>query len=518
MVHGQDNAKNIILCIISGILLALPYNNGGLWILSWFGFVPLFFALQNKPPAKRFLLACLSGVIFWSLTVYWLVHVTLLGSIILVFYLSLYFGCFGILFLRKTQDAGLKAILFIPSEWVILEYIRSYLLTGFPWALLGYSQYLNLPIIQISDITGTWGVSFLVMAGNVFVMRIAYCVLRKKPLFKTSSALFLVIFLLSLIYGYYKLSVAHSAKRKAQSAIRPTLKISLIQPNIPQELKWRPEARPFIMEKIIGLTEEAYASRPDLIIWPEAALPVILEEQPVYFERTKGLVERIKTPLLFGSVTRRRDIYYNSAIFISGNGRLTAVYDKIHLVPFGEYIPLRNIFPFLQTIAPIGDITAGKVYSVFELNAIRTTHDAIRFSVLICFEDLFPELSREFVRRGAQFLINITNDAWYKDTPAARQHLMASVFRAVESRVFLLRSANTGVSAVISAQGAIVAQVADEKGKDICIEGFIAAQISPRGENSFYNKHGDLFIIFCLLLFLYGILTPSGKSLLPKHV
>ncbi|MCX5714357.1 MAG: hypothetical protein NT033_06020 [Candidatus Omnitrophica bacterium] len=161
--------KDIFLCILSGIIMALPFSFGALWILAWFGFLPLFFALQGKSKIKAFLLSSLTGIVFWWGTIYWLVHVTLPGTIVLIFYLALYFGIFGSFFVTACRKPSSITYLLIPSVWVLLEYGRSYLLTGFPWALLAYSQQLNLPLIQISDITGAWGVSFLVMMGNVMI-------------------------------------------------------------------------------------------------------------------------------------------------------------------------------------------------------------------------------------------------------------------------------------------------------------------------------------------------------------
>jgi apolipoprotein N-acyltransferase len=241
-----------------------------------------------------------------------------------------------------------------------------------------------------------------------------------------------------------------------------------------------------------------------LLVWPEAALPVILEEEPLYFERVRDFVQSGRIPLLLGAVTSKNNLYYNSAILIYPDKAL-ARYDKLHLVPFGEYIPLKNILPFLQTVVPIGDIETGKEYTLFK---IPNQEGIARFATLICFEDLFPELSREFVQKGADFLINITNDAWYKKTSAAFQHLEASIFRAVENRIFLVRSANTGISGYISPKGKIISLVEDEKGSNIFVEGYQTKNVSLCARTlSFYTRHGPLFVFLCLILVLYGIIT-----------
>ncbi len=448
-----------------------------------------------------FLLSYLSGLIFWWGIIYWLIHVTLAGTIILTLYLALYFGLFGLVVSSYSLKLKAYNLLFIPSLWVILEYARSYLLTGFPWALLGYSQYLNLPAIQISDITGAWGVSFLVMMINVLIYKVIsdrLWVMGRRLLKYALLPVFLLF--LSLAYGYYKLSLTPN------TCYLTPIKVSVVQGNIPQELKWKEGSRDFILNKYLTLTSQASGDKPDLIVWPEASLPVVLEEEPSYYKKVEGFNKETNAPLLIGAVTAGDGQYYNSALLVSGNGNLSGKYDKIHLVPFGEYIPLRKTLGFLETIAPIGDITAGKDYTVFDAPA--------PFSVLICFEDLFPRLSRQFTKKGAGFLINITNDAWYKQTSAPYQHLQASVFRAVENRVYLVRAANTGVSAFIGPEGRIASTVRDKTGKDIFISGWATSKITLPEEKGLglYTRYGDFFIAICFLIIFYGIILPFGKQ------
>jgi len=492
--------KDYLLCLVCAILLIFSFPKFNLWVFAWMGFVPLFFAIENKSKSKAFLLSYLTGIIFWSGIIYWLVHVTLAGTIILILYLALYFGIFGLIISTFNFQLSTFNLLFIPSLWVLLEYIRSHLFTGFPWALLGYSQYLNLPIIQIADITGVWGVSFLVMMVNVMIWRLI------KGL-RIWIFLPIICILFTLAYGYYRLSPLPSTPHPS-----PLLKISVIQGNIAQELKWDLEAKVYILDKYAGLTEEAATLRPDLIIWPEAASPGILSEDTLVFQEISALSKKIKTPLLIGTVARDNEKYFNSALLIKPSGEIAGRYDKLHLVPFGEYIPLKRILPFLETVVPIGDITPGKIYTVFSEVTTSPRHHVTSFSVLICFEDLFPELSREFVKSGANFLVNITNDAWYKRTSAAHQHLQASVFRAVENRVFLVRSANTGVSGFISPDGKIISKVCDKFGRNIFIDGYDTQELAISNKSfSIYTQYGDFFPAVCLLFVLYGII-PHFKS------
>jgi apolipoprotein N-acyltransferase len=506
VVHSSKfkvKAKDLFLCFLSALLLILSFPGFNVGILAWFAFIPLLFALESRSKKKAFLLSYFTGLVFWAGTVYWLVHVTLLGTIILVMYLALFFGVFGLIFSTINYEHRTMNCFLIPSIWVLLEYIRSHLLTGFPWALLGYSQHLNLPVIQIADITGVWGVSFLVMMVNGFIYSlIAY---RPSLINAKKKYLLLPILCLTLIlgYGYYKLH------RTMNYELRTFLRICVVQGNIPQELKWRPQARDFILEKYTRLTEEAVKAEPDLIIWPEAANPDVAGEDGDAILEIASLAKKIKTPLLLGCVIERGEQYFNSALLIDAAGKRTLRYDKLHLVPFGEYIPLRKTLPFLETIAPIGDITPGEAYTIFEIpnkSQIPNPKKISKFSVLICFEDLFPELSREFVRRGADFLVNITNDAWYKKTAAADQHFQASVFRAVENRVFLVRSANTGVSGFISPQGRVISVVRDTTGQDIFVEGFDTQEIAGKDSLfTFYTLLGDLFIWILLIFVVYTI-------------
>ncbi|MCX5702753.1 MAG: apolipoprotein N-acyltransferase [Candidatus Omnitrophica bacterium] len=516
--------KEIALCGLSAILLILSFPSFNLEFLAWFGFVPVFFALNNKSQKQVFFLFFITGIIFWSGIVYWLVYVTLAGTIVLILYLALYFAIFGLIIssskLQAPCLAGRQAsskLLFIPSVWVLLEYIRSHLFTGFPWALLGYSQYLNLPVVQIADITGIWGVSFLVMMSNVAL----YLVMSSEPgvrgerMVKSKNLITpVIIFCFVLGYGFYKLQTLNS-KLQTEHAV----KISVIQGNIPQELKWDAKAQDYIINEYLDLNTRTMADKPDLIIWPESALPVILEGEPDYFIKVTDFVNKNNIPLLLGVVRLENELYYNSALLISEEAKSITKYDKLHLVPFGEYIPLRKTLSFLETIVPIGDFTPGKEYSIFKLRTPNSELPACpagrqaNFSVLICFEDLFPELSREFRKRGADFLVNITNDAWFKKTSSPYQHLSASVFRAVENRVFLARAANTGVSGFIAPSGKIVSLVRDDRGNNIFISGYDTEDINVSKSNpSFYTRFGDIFLIACLLFVLYDTMR-SLKSL-----
>jgi len=470
----------VILSVLSAFLLSLTFSSHNLGIFAWVAFLPLFIALEKKSFLLSFAISYLCGVIFWSCTLYWLIHVTLIGQVVLIFYLAFYFGIFGCLVYLFRNLTLSVYLFFIPSAWVLLEYLRSYLFTGFPWAVLGLSQYRNLPLIQFADITGAWGVSFLIVLVNI----VFYLCLRRK----LSARVVLsgvIILVACLIYGFYNLArhpVNHAGNK---------VKVSVIQGNIPQDLKWDPKAVNFILDSYSGLTSASAKDSPELIIWPEASVPGILGEDELIFEQVFSLAHTLDTDLLVGTVTHSRGSYYNSALFIERSGKGNKIYNKLHLVPFGEYIPLKKTFPFLQAFAVIGDIAPGREFTIFTKPA--------NFGVLICFEDLFPELSRQFIKKGAKFLVNITNDAWYKEGSAPYQHFSASVFRAVENRVYLARAANTGISGFISPAGRILQVVQNANHKKIFVNGFVTQDIYFPSGKSFYSSFGDLFVLFCLL-------------------
>jgi len=463
--------KSYLLCLLSAAILILPFIEGNLWIFAWVGFVPLFLALENKSNGKAFLSAYLSGIVFWSGTIYWLANVTVIGYILLVLYLALYFGFFGLIISRPYLLSTTYYLLLVPALWVIFEHIRSYLFTGFPWALLGYSQYKNLVAIQIAGITGAWGVSFIVMMVNVLIYKLKtrnskVKTQKQKPfLFRNEYAIACLVLIFSFSYGVYKL------RHRAPDHGSRTLRISVVQGNIPLAQKWNPEEKAPIIKKYFALTEGALKDSPDLIVWPEATSPCYLGEEKWCFNWISDFAGRARLPLLMGTVSYAEEFYYNSAILIDKTGEITQKYDKIHLVPFGEYVPLRRILTFVQTIASLGDMTPGRNYTVFAIP--NQTIDAVnKFSVLICFEDAFPELSRRFAKEGAEFLVNITNDVWFGRSPCPYQHLAASVFRAVENNLFMVRCANTGASAFIHPTGKIISSVRDGRNNEIFIAGY----------------------------------------------
>lgn len=480
---------SIILCALSSVLLILSFPGFELTYLAWFAFLPWFFAIQKKNFKEAFLFSYLVGILFFAGILYWLIQITIPGFIILVAYLALYFGIFGILANRVFRLNSSKTFLLLPAIWVVLEFARSRLLSGFGWALLGYSQYKFLPIIQIASLTGVWGVSFLVVLPSSFIYSLIKSKFKDKDLIFT----FLAIFILCFAFGVIKLSQAKEAEK---------LKISVIQSNVPQQEKWEPGLKKIIFDRIATLSGQAATEKPDLIIWPETSIPGFLEEDEFLSRALSKLAKDIRIPMLVGAPffdfsTSR---HYNSAYLVSEKGEILARHDKLHLVPFGEYVPFSRIFGFVRRFEEIGDFYPGEEYTLFDISKKKAGE--FKFGVLICYEDIFPELVREFAKKGAQFMTVITNDAWFGRSSAPYQHLQASCFRAVENRISIVRSANTGVSCFITHYGRISNSVKDKDGREIMTTGYSTGEVAIYQKRTLYTMFGDWFILPCLLSFL----------------
>ena len=498
--------------ILSAACLILAFPKTDIWPLAWVGLVPLLCGLDGQTPARAFARAYLCGILFFAGTLYWLIHVTLPGMILLVAYLAVYFGLFGV---GYSFLAGSKTVwrpFGIAGLWTLLEFIRAHFLTGFGWASLGYSQYKNLLLIQVADLTGVYGVSFLVVLAN-FLFKEIFDGVCKDPRarLKFAPSLNVVVVVLALASGYGALRLA--VVRRAQNQPAPQAAIAVVQANTPQSMKWYEPAWPDILARYQILTEAAAKEKPDLIIWPETSYPGILWEDKELFDELRGFVARLGVPLLVGAIVEEEGRYYNTAILLSKNGEVLQQYRKVHLVPFGEYIPLRRLFPFLEHIVPIADFTAGEEYTVFEVPG----GDAGKsFSVLICFEDTLGGLTRQFVRQGAGLLVNMTNDAWFKDTKEPFMHAQASVFRGVENRRSLVRAANTGVSCFIDASGRVTRAVQDDHGKKTYVPGYAIAKVRFDRQKTFYTRYGDVFLLLCWGCLL-GALSPKENKFKTLH-
>jgi apolipoprotein N-acyltransferase len=404
-----------------------------------------------------------------------------------------------------------KILAGLPAAWCLLEYVRSFLLSGFGWNPLGHTQWNWIPLIQIAELTGVYGVSFLVVLGNVALFLSLSDASNRLPLLRRLLPLAVAALCLgsALLYGQLLLS-----SMPTSSTPRP-LSVALVQGNIPQPQKWDEAFREAIWKRYEQLTRQAAQARPDLIVWPETAVPGFLQE-PAIAQRLLQIVRSAGVPFLVGVPTEDPNSgrIFNSALLLAPDGSFLQRYDKLHLVPFGEFIPLEPIFGWLRDVVPIGDFSPGKTFTLFSLHTSSPTAAAgpsqsppARFSVLICFEDIFPGLARTFVREGAQVLFVLTNDAWFGRSAASLQHLQASVFRAVENRVWIARAANTGWTGFVDPWGRRLpppGQIARFR------PGIAQAELplTPRSPSP-YTRWGDGFLLVCLLLAAGSFPRPS---------
>jgi len=503
--------RDILLSLLSGILLILSFPNFDLEFLAWFALVPLFYSIEGKGLYYSFKLGFFTGFVSFLGILYWIivaVHTygnvpSILSGLILsllVIYLSLFTGAFTFLTRLIQIRSGIQTILFTPILWVALEYLRSFLLTGFPWAYLGHTQYLNLPFIQMADITGVYGLSFVIL----FVNATLYWVLHQWPkrTFPLKEVAIAVLVLLGfLIYGYVKMK--HVDRETIQS---PSLKVGLVQGNVDQSIKWNESFQLETLKIYRRLSMKVAEDKPDLIIWPETATPFFFQEVKEYQPIVLEIPEKTNAFLLFGTpfykIEKGKVNYYNSAFLVSPSKELIEKYDKIHLVPFGEYVPFRKLLFFIESSIGegIGNFKPGK-------GIVHLPLPQGKFGVLICFEIIFPDLCRRFVKEGADFLVTITNDAWFGRTSAPYQHLSIATFRAIENRVFIARAANTGISAFIDPKGKIVKQ------GDIFTEEAMNGTIRIMKRKTFYTLYGDVFAWICsgfsMILLGYALLRKN---------
>lgn len=509
-----------LLPALSGTLLFLSFPDYPFNFLAWIALIPFFISIQDTSPKTAFFRGWWTGFFYFLGTLYWVTHsmifygklspwLSILLMLILVAYLSIYVATFASLTRWILIKNRIPFIFLAPFFWVALEYARAHLLSGFPWVLLGYSQHQSLTLIQISDITSVYGVSFLIVLVNVFIY---VCVLPRlkypKKIIKTNfprltATYTLIVLMMTLSYGWIKLTP--SSEKNVQKPIT----LSVIQGNIGQDIKWDPTFQEETYSIYKKLTHKETSRKTDLVIWPEAATPFLFNQDLPRQKEILQLAEVVNTPILLGSPSissdnQGRPVLQNSAYLISSSGTIEGQYHKIHLVPFGEYVPFSSFLSFIhKMVEGIGDFLPGDSYSTMKLGQVK-------FGVVICFEVIFPELVRKFVEKGAKFMVTITNDAWFGETSAPYQHFSMVVFRAIENRVPFARAANTGISGFIDAQGKIL------KKSTLFEETTLRETLYPNYEPTFYTKHGDLFAILCVImssfLIILNFILPSKQK------
>ncbi len=484
--------SSLAMAILSGLLLFLSFPKFGSGIFAWVALVPLFYALRDAKPWEAFKTGFLTGLIAHVGILYWISYVVvqygylpvyagIAAVLLLAAYLSLYTACFamGVVFLRARGNA---VFLSAPLLWTALEFARSHLLTGFPWENLAYSQYLYGNIIQIADITGTYGITFTIVLINTVLYNVLTAQFRRVRAAEIATA----CAILAVIYGYghFRTAEIHESLKKAS-----TVEVALVQGNIDQNIKWDARYQWETLDIYRTLSLRAIPAQGGLIVWPETAAPFYFERGDPLREAVVDVARTSCRSLLFGSPCYEKGnggvSFMNSAYLLRSDGAVADRYDKVHLVPYGEYVPLRKLFPFIgKLVAGVGDFRPGKGFDPL-------VSDSRRLGVMICYEAIFPEAARDYKRKNADLLVNITNDAWFGRTSAPYQHLSMTIFRAVENRLYLVRAANTGISAVIDPTGKILSRTG------LFERTVLMGEVKFIDEKTFYAAYGDLFVYLC---------------------
>ncbi len=519
----QDKLRRAGLAAVSGAALAAAFPKVDLNLFAWVAFVPLFYAIHGQSMRRVFGYAWLQGFFCFVGSLYWIVialHdfagvatvLAALPMLLLAAIMGLYTGAAiwsGELAARRL---GITRLLTMPIAWTALEWVRSYFPIGFPWNLLGYTAYRNVELIQFAEFTGVYGVSALIVFFNVVTYAIIFQAYSRRE--QTAGLGILTASMaLALIFGSWRV---HQL-----SAVLPrgSLKVAMVQGDIPQSLKWDPKFLETSFAIYRAQTEAAAQRGADLVIWPEAAAsfffqpddryPARFADDAAYRQRLLELAARSREPILFGApalgVEDDRVGFYNRAYLVSDRGQVVAWYDKIQLVPFGEYVPLRKILGGLvnRVVVGFGDMFAGREQTLFVVHGGS-------LAVLICYESVFPNLTRRAVKRGADVLVNITNDAWYGSSSAPYQLLAMAAMRSVETKAPMVRVANTGISAVIQSDGTITARTSlFKRGTEI-------EHVYWRPTRTLYTQIGDVFAEACVALTLIalaaGLLHPRERG------
>jgi apolipoprotein N-acyltransferase len=498
------NLKKITLCIIAALLAVCAFPKMNLFFLVWVAFVPLIFVIIRSGLKGSFFYGLISGFVFNAVGLYWIVPMlkfntvsyvqSLTAACALWVYLALYWGIWGLCLnfsqntLRKTFKNYLYSNTFIiffgSCMWVLLEYIRTYFLTGFPWMIIGYSQFKFTEIIQIAEFTGVYGVSFLIMFCNLCFY---FWISTRKGNKYLCTALALITTV--SIFGVVR---THKFKFFGNQEFT----VSIVQPNVDQDRKWDQFYKNDILSNLKEYAFKIAESKTDLVVWPETVLPGQIPEDEQLYESAKYMVKTAGGFNIIGSAYNDKDYgHFNAVLAFNESGSdYEAVHKKNHLVPFGEYIPFRNLLSrFFGVLNQMGDSNKGQDTDVFDNGKIYA-------GAIICSENFFPDISRSFVLSGAKVLTSHTNDAWFFDTAAPHQHFIMNIFRAVETRKAVIVSANSGISGIIEASGVITEKTASSESM------LLIGKFLQNDFKTCYTKYGDLFVNMCAGLLLVLIL------------
>ena len=517
--------------LLSGVLSFAAAPTHGMGAVAFVSLIPLLIGLRQLSSYRSAALGGLvAGTAFFIPALVWLIPVTALGWIVLALYCAVYFSVFAVAIRWASRLPSSWNTLCLAAVWILLEFVRGIAFTGFPWLLLSHSQYGFSLFIQSLDLIGALGLSGLIVALNVLLYEGIFKdwkVKRTRPVL-----LALTILAVTCAYGFV---------RARSIALRPSLHVGAVQAAVPQEMKetlegnYDPEG---VLTRYVKQTESLPQGKFDLIVWPETVFlhPYTLNVDPAalkdYYAKyataaqaalrdiAKGRDAHVLTgastylPAELGYVADPEhaarippgawDQRYNSALLFDAKGNYVDRYDKIHLVPFGEYIPLPHLFPFLAKLVPFdSSLIAGERRTIF---TVPGSGGDARFGVLICYEDADAGMARRLRLSGADFIVNLSNDAWFGASELG-QHFVSAQFRAIENRVGVLRNGNNGITGIIDPPGHIqnqLGQTIDGKFVMRDVMGHLEGQMFITDSHSLYSRFGDTpVIIFSLLVVLY---------------
>jgi len=491
---------SVILALSSGVLFALSFPDYSLGWLAFVALTPLLIAIvRSRRGREAFILGWLSQTVAWLMMVPWVVRVMshyggvpyptgVLVFVALALLLGLYGGFFALIVFWMRPGVRFRTWLLIPMAWAAIEYARTYLLTGFPWNLIASAIVDYRPFVQIDRAAGPYMVgAMVVLVSAVFAWLISQTAPR---IHRTLVAIALVAF--AFIWwatGYV------AAKMIERPSAEPQIVAALLQPNISQEMRWNQENIVAIYDRMMRMTSVAISKGATVIVWPESTVPLSYATTDFYRTAIEAISARSGVDIILGSVAEdpsQPNRLWNAAFLVSG-GRTTGHYDKIRLVPFGEYVPLRKMLFFAEKLVhAVGEFAFG--------TNDRPLRGILAYGPAICYEIVFPQITRTQVRNGADVLVTITNDAWYDGTSAPRQHLNQARLRAIEDDRYLLRAGTTGISAHIDPTGRILQEIPMGR------EGIIYARVQPRRTITPYVRYGDWFAwVACLTVIIAAV-------------
>ena len=500
------------LALLSGVLLAFSFPRFGHPAFAWIALVPLTIALSGwrgrverlpgQPPLRAFLLGLTTGALYFVGTIYWTGAVVstfgglawpvaTLAMLLLASYLALFPAVAALITARVMTRAGTSGLLVMPAAWVATEFSRGYLFGGFPWVPLGNTQVTILPVAQLASVVGVYGLSGFVASVNV---ALAYALLsegRTKMVTVVATGV-----VLAGIGGWGALRVAEGSLTRDGVP----LQVGLIQGNIAQEDKWNPDEARRIFTTYITMTRDAVRRGAEFVIWPESSTPFMFEENAAGGGAVRSLARELGVPVLFGSdqIDRTGDAIrlFNAAFMLTPEGETAAVYRKIHLVPFGEYVPFKE---WLYFVSPLVDQLAEFAPGA---SVVTLPVGPNLVSTAICYEVVYPALIGQAVADGSQLLTTITNDAWYGQSSAPYQHFEMASMRAIEQGRYLARAANTGISGVVDPYGRVVRRsgIFEQQG--------VVAEVRLLTSRTIYSMVGDV-VAYLSIMLTVGLLAAA---------